>query len=168
MKELSRRAKRMERHHKRKNQPALNLVSLMDIFTILVFFLLVSSSNVQQLHTSKEISLPTSISAAVPKETLVITITARDVLVQGRRVIATSEVIASDDPMIASLVDELNFEAGKSHFSTVEKKVRNVTIIGDKKIPYEVLSKILSSCREAGYTRISFAAVQKSRPKSEG
>ncbi|MBL1260466.1 MAG: biopolymer transporter ExbD [Thiotrichaceae bacterium] len=166
MKEVSRRAKRMERHHKRKKQPGLNLVSLMDIFTILVFFLLVSSSNVQQLHTSKEITLPTSISSAIPKETLVITITARDILVQGRKVAATSDVIASAEPMIAALVDELNFEASKSRFSSTEKKARNVTIIGDRKIPYEVLSKILSSCREANYTKISFAAVQKSRSKS--
>ncbi|MCH8101169.1 MAG: biopolymer transporter ExbD, partial [Proteobacteria bacterium] len=38
------RAKRMEKHHKRnKAMGTLNLVSLMDIFTILVFFLLVNS-----------------------------------------------------------------------------------------------------------------------------
>lgn len=166
MKEVSRRARRMERHHKRKKQPGLNLVSLMDIFTILVFFLLVSSSNVQQLHTSKEISLPTSISTLAPKETLVIAITARDILVQGRRVASTSEVMASVEPLIASLMDELNFEAGKARFSTAEKKARSVTIIGDKKVPYEVLSKILSTCREASYTKISFAAVQKARSKS--
>ncbi len=166
MKEVSRRARRMERHHKRKNQPALNLVSLMDIFTILVFFLLVSSSNVQQLHTSKEIRLPTSIATAVPKETLVITITGKDILVQGRKVALTSDVAASDEPLIASLLGELNFEAGKSQFSKVEKKARSVTIIGDQKTPYEILSKILSTCREANYTKISFAAVQQARSKN--
>ncbi len=53
MMEMSRRARRMERNHKRNKQPALNLVSLMDVFTILVFFLLVSSSNVQQLPKKK-------------------------------------------------------------------------------------------------------------------
>ncbi len=166
MKEVSRRSRRMDRHHKRKKQPGLNLVSLMDIFTILVFFLLVSSSNVQQLHSSKEVKLPTSISAVAPKETLVITITGRDILVQGRKVASISEVALSEDSMIPGLMEELNFEAGKSQFSKVEKKARNVTIIGDQKTPYEVLSKILSTCREADYTRISFAAVQKSRPKS--
>jgi len=166
MKEVSRRAKRMERHHKRKKQPGLNLVSLMDIFTILVFFLLVSSSNVQQLHTSKEIRLPTSVSVAIPKETLVISISGKDILVQGRRVASTSDVAASSEPLIQSLMDELNFEAGKTQFSKVEKKARSVTIIGDQKTPYEVLSKILSTCREANYTKISFAAVQKARSKS--
>ncbi len=166
MKELSRRAKRMERHHQRKKQPGLNLVSLMDIFTILVFFLLVSSSNVQQLHTSKEIRLPTSISTAIPKETLVISVSGQDILVQGRRVASTLDVAASEEPLIQPLMDELNFEAGKAQFSQVEKRARNVTIIGDQKTPYAVLSKILSSCREANYTRISFAAVQKARSKN--
>jgi len=166
MKEMSRRAKRMERHHKRKKQPALNLVSLMDIFTILVFFLLVSSSNVQQLHSSKEVRLPTSVSQSVPKETLVITITGKDLLVQGRRVAVISDIIASPDPLIAELEDELNFEAGKTQLTREQKKARSVTIIGDKKTPYEVLSKVLSTCREADYTKISFAATQKARSKS--
>lgn len=166
MKEVSRRARRMERHHKRKNQPGLNLISLMDIFTILVFFLLVSSSNVQQLHSSKEVKLPTSISKTTPKETLVITITAKDILVQGRKVSTLQEVIDSTEPLIAALVDELKFEAGKAQFSKVDKKKgHSVTIIGDQKTPYQVLSKILSTCREADYTQISFAAMQKARAK---
>lgn len=166
MQEMSRRAKRMARHHKRKKQPPLNLVSLMDIFTILVFFLLVSSSNVQQLHSNKEVRLPTSISKVVPKETLVITITAQDILVQGRRVATISEVIGSPGPLIAGLGEELKFESSKTQFTLTEKKGRSVTIIGDRKTPYEVLSKILSTCREADYTRISFAAMQKPRTKS--
>jgi len=166
MKEVSRRAKRMARHHKRKIQPALNLVALMDIFTILVFFLLVSSSNVQQLPSSKEVVLPTSISKTTPQETLVITITGKDILVQGRRVATISEVLTSPDPLITALTEELIFEASKTQFSEVKKKGRSVTIIGDQKTPYAVLSKILSSCREADYTKISFAALQKSRAKS--
>lgn len=166
MKEVSRRARRMERHHKRRNQPGLNLISLMDIFTILVFFLLVSSSNVQQLHSNKEVKLPTSISQNVPKETLVIAITNKDVLVQGRKVSTLQEIADSPEPLIASLVDELKFEAGKAQFTRVDKKKgHSVTIIGDQKTPYVVLSKILSSCREADYTKISFAATQKARAK---
>ena len=56
---MSRRAKRMDRHHKRnKGRAVLNLVSLMDIFTILVFFLLVNSGEVQVLPNAKALSLP--------------------------------------------------------------------------------------------------------------
>ncbi len=68
---MSRRAKRMERHHQRtKKQASLNMVSLMDIFTILVFFLLVSSSSVQDLPNAKKIKLPESVAQKMPKETV--------------------------------------------------------------------------------------------------
>ena len=56
------RAARMDRHHKRHKQGvSLNLVSLMDIFTILVFFLLVNSSDVEVLPNAKDVQLPESI-----------------------------------------------------------------------------------------------------------
>ena len=55
------RAARMERHHKRhKGGAGINLVSMMDIFTILVFFLLVNSSEVEVLPNAKEFVLPDS------------------------------------------------------------------------------------------------------------
>ena len=54
----SRRARRMERHHKRhKGTPSFNLVSLMDIFTILVFFLLVNSGEGEVLPSTKNVDL---------------------------------------------------------------------------------------------------------------
>ena len=67
----SARAKRMEKHHRRhKSGTALNLVSLMDIFTILVFFLLVSSSEVEVLPNAKDIQLPEAIAQEKAKETV--------------------------------------------------------------------------------------------------
>ncbi len=79
----SKRAKRMEKHHLRNKASGLNLVSLMDIFTILVFFLLVSSSSVQQLPKKKDIRLPTSVAKKVPTETVVIMVSKNNILVQG-------------------------------------------------------------------------------------
>ena len=67
------RAARMERHHKRhKRSTALNLVSLMDIFTILVFFLLVNSSEVQTLPNAKDLVLPESVAEERARETVVV------------------------------------------------------------------------------------------------
>lgn len=167
MKEISRRARRMQRHHNRNKQPALNLVSLMDIFTILVFFLLVSSSNVQQLPNSKDIRLPTSVATKAPRETLVIAITARDILVQGRKVIQIDQVLSSAEILIPDLQKELVFQASKSMLSLVDKtKGRAVTIMGDEKLSYELLRKVLSTCRQANYTQIAFAATQKAKGKA--
>jgi len=160
----SRRAKRMERHHARRKQPALNLVSLMDIFTILVFFLLVSSSNVHQLPKKKDINLPTSIATKAPKETLIISVTQRSILVQGREVAIINRVMQNASPLITGLEKELIFQASKSRVvKSPDGKVKgkSVTIMGDENIPYELLRKILATCREANYTKIAFAAMQK-------
>ena len=59
---MSQRAKRMERRNERgKKTVSLNLVSLMDIFTILVFFLLVNSAQVEVLPNARDLQLPESI-----------------------------------------------------------------------------------------------------------
>ena len=160
----SRRAKRMERHHARRKQPALNLVSLMDIFTILVFFLLVSSSNVQQLPKKKDIHLPTSVATKAPKETLIISVNQKNILVQGREVAIIRQVMADNAPLIAGLEKELKFQASKTRvIKAADGKVKGkaVTIMGDENISYDVLRKILATCREANYTQIAFAAMQK-------
>lgn len=167
MMEMSRRARRMQRHHKRTKQPPLNLVSLMDIFTILVFFLLVSSSNVQQLPNTKDIRLPTSIAKKAPKETLIISITGKEILVQGRKIIEISKIITGDDAIIFDLQKELLFQSTKGMFlNSKNKKGRAVTIMGDENIPYELLRKVLATCRQANYTRIAFAAMQKAQDKT--
>jgi biopolymer transport protein ExbD len=163
---MSKRAKRMERHHAQQKQPGLNLVSLMDIFTILVFFLLVTSSNAQQLPKKKDIRLPTSIAQKAPAETLVIAVSPVNILVQGREVALIDDVIQDPSPRIAGLEKELLFQASKARIvKTADGKVKGkpVTIMGDENIPYEVLRKILATCREANYTHIAFAAIQKSK-----
>lgn len=160
----SRRAKRMERHHARRKQPALNLVSLMDIFTILVFFLLISSSNVHQLPKKKDIHLPTSIATKVPKETIIISVTQKRILVQGREVAIIKSVMQDASSLIPSLEKELNFQASKSRIvKSADGKIKGkaVTIMGDESIPYELLRKILATCRQTNYTKIAFAAMQK-------
>jgi len=165
MMNMSRRAKRMEKHHARRNQPTLNLVSLMDIFTILVFFLLVSSSSVQQLPKKKDIHLPTSVAIKAPRETLIIAITQRNIIVQGREVAVIEQVMRNASPRIKSLEKELLFQFSKSAaVKTADGKIKGkaVTIMGDENIHYELLRKILATCREANYTHIAFAAMQKS------
>lgn len=162
---MSRRARRMERNHKRNKQGALNLVSLMDIFTILVFFLLVSSSNVQQLPNSKDISLPTSVAEKAPKETIIIAITQDSIIVQGNKVSNINDALADNKTLIPGLEQELKFQSSKSLAVTQPGKGRSITIMGDENVPYQLLRKILATCRQTNYTHIAFAAVQKAKGK---
>lgn len=157
MQEASRRARRMERHHKMAKQSPLNLVSLMDIFTILVFFLLVNSSNTQQLPSNKDLTLPTSIAKKTPAETLVIVITKTEVLVQGRKVADLASISAGDKDDIPALKTELDFMSANSSQSSNGK---SITIMGDENISYDIVRKILTTCQQANYTNIAFAATQ--------
>ncbi|NOX76444.1 MAG: biopolymer transporter ExbD [Gammaproteobacteria bacterium] len=162
----SRRAKRMSRHHARtKRGASLNMVSLMDIFTILVFFLLVSSSSVKDLPNAKQIQLPESISDQLPKENVVIMVSETDIVVQGRKVASVKDVNKSSVLEIKPLRKELERLANRSVVTTLPdgKPVpREVTIMGDKKIPFELLKKIMLTCTKANYGNISLAVLRKS------
>ena len=164
--EMSRRAKRMERHHKRSNRRvAINLVSLMDIFTILVFFLLVNSSEVNVLPSTKTIQLPESVAEQKPKETLFIIVTDSSLIVQGRPVAEISDVLNKESEIIVALKTELEYQASRSALPEGEEIRREITILGDKTIPYKLLKKIMVTCNSVNYSDIKLAV---SRKTSEG
>ncbi len=151
----------MQRHHKRGKGGAINLVSLMDIFTILVFFLLVNSSDVQNVPNTKEIKLPESIAEQRPKETLFIMVSEKDLLVQGRPVVEVDEILASEDNIIAALKQELEYQASRSNIPAEQEARREITILGDKRIPYRLLKKIMITCNSVNYNNISLAVSKK-------
>lgn len=163
-KKLTGRQKRQLHFKSLHARSGLNLVSLMDIFTILVFFLLVNSG-AQQLPSTHDVKLPTSTSSIKPKENLILTITKTDIVVAGRKVASLSDVI-KDKPgqVIPGLESELKFQATNSQLSNVDaQKQHAVTIMGDENIPYKILSKVLATCRKANYTHIDFAAYQEKK-----
>lgn len=167
---MSRRARRMERQHQKSRTPALNLVSLMDIFTILVFFLLVNSSSTQQLPSNKDLRLPSSVSQNVPEDTLTIAITERDILIQGVSVAKVEQALTASGDTIESLKAELLFLSGQNTSVTPANaeaaEQRSIMIMGDENISYALIKKILTTCQEANYTRIAFAATQIAKAKN--
>ena len=163
----SRRTKRMECHHKRRKDrtASLNMVSLMDIFTILVFFLLVTSSDTNTLPSSKSLELPASTTDKVPKKTLVIMVNSDNILINGKTIIPVKEAINNGK----SIVPELALTLVKFAKKEDQKKKRyDITIMGDKKIPYKLLKKIMVTCAGTKYANISLAVVQKNseQPKA--
>ncbi len=156
-------AKRMERTHKRsKQQTKLNLVSLMDIFTILVFFLLVNSSEVEVLQNNKEIVLPTSVADKKPENNLIVMVSKDDILVGGRKITDVSLALKSDSNEIDALKKELVHLASLKPYRTPEEeeKGREITIMGDETIPYKLLKKIMTTCAKSDYRNISLAVSQ--------
>jgi len=157
----SRRMKRMSRSKKR--VAGLSLVSLMDVFTILVFFLLTNSASNEVLSNPKEITLPDSVVESKPRETIIIFVSPEAVLLQGEAVMKTSELLASKKDIIirlrTKLLQQKDKVIGTSTKSAVESK--EVTLLADKKIPFKALKKIMSTSTSAGYGKISLAVIQK-------
>ena len=166
---MSRRAKRMERHHKRsKATPGFNLVSLMDIFTILVFFLLVNSGEGEVLPSAKDVALPESISEQKPRQNIVVMVTDREILVQGSRILRVSNIPNDGKLTIQPLKYALEAKNKRRIIKTSGKKTAppEVTIMGSKEIPYQLLKKVMATCTEAGFGKISLAVLQKPAQES--
>lgn len=158
---MSRRAMRMERAHKRSNQAGgLNLTALMDIFTILVFFLMVNQSEVK-VQNEDDIKLPASLADAQPEEQVTLLVTKTDILVQGRSVVDTATALAEEGEVISALTKELEYLASRTPVATnAIDESRPITIMGDKDIAYSLLKKVMNTCAKATFNQISLAVDQ--------
>ena len=158
----SRRIKRMSRN--RVKITKMNLTSLMDVFTILVFFLLVNSGSVEVVEAPKDVTLPESLVESKPRETVVISISADEVLVQGRLVAFVDDILSDKDGAVEPINARLA-ELKESVIGINTKAVagsQEVTILADRSVPFTVVKTIMSTCTAEGYENVSLAVVQKS------
>ena len=156
----SMRARRMARNHRRMNTAEkLTLVPIIDIFTMLLFFLMVNTGNVEVLELDKTIKLPDSTAEKRAEESLLIKINAEDIIVQGRKVASVADVLAANDDVIVVLQKELDLWAARKIEVNAEEKARGhaVTIMGDQKVPYRLLKRVMTTCAQADFRDISLA-----------
>jgi len=172
---------RMSQRRKRlkNSRPAtLNLVSLMDIFTILVFFLMVNSSEVEVLELEANIKLPDSSALQRPEERLLILVNADDLIVQGTKIASIDTLMMSEsetipelrdalvshlkmqaegvlDPLVKVSLDQSSSDQGTAN--QVSSNQRAVTIMGDRELPYQLLKRIMLTCQRADFTHIALA-----------
>ena len=157
----TRRIKRMSRN--RKKIAKMNLTSLMDVFTILVFFLLVNSGSVELVDSPKDVKLPESREETKPRETVVVSVSPEDVLVQGKLVAKVSDIlegqVGSMDPLAARLAELKKSVIGPATLSVADS--REVSVLADKTVPFIVVRRIMSACTGQGYENVSLAVIQK-------
>jgi biopolymer transport protein ExbD len=157
---------RIKRHRKRQHAAHganhMTLVPFIDMLMILVVFLLVHTSDVEVLPNTKNISIPESIADKKPRPSVVVMITKGELLVDGRVIATVPEVIAATDPVILPLKQALQAQADTvlQDAAKQEIKDREVTILGDRTTPYSVLRKVMATCTEAEYGKVSLAVVE--------
>jgi biopolymer transport protein ExbD len=154
--------RRAERRTRNTSSVDLNLVSLIDIFTILIFFLLINTGVADVLPSSKAIKLPESTAEKLPRETVVVMVSQSEIVVDGRKVASVDEVTRMEGDLIPGLKAELDLLASRQVIraeNAAQKKA--ITIMGDKEIPYRLLRKVMVTCARADFTDVSFAVQQK-------
>jgi len=167
---------RIKRHRKRANKVEggshMTLVPFIDMLTILVVFLLVHTSDVDVLPNTKNISIPESISDKKPRPTVVVMITKEDLLVDGRSVATVADLLRSDETVIQPLKKALQGQADRvlADAAKDDIKEREVTILGDRATPYSILRKVMATCTDAEYGKVSLAVIERERsqPVSAG
>jgi len=141
------------------------LVPFIDMMTILVVFLLAHTAEVDILPNTKNISIPQSLSERKPDAAVVVMVTKDSVFVDGKLVGSIADLVANPGPVFAplktALMSQNDLALGAAQKNDISK--REVTIMGDKSTPYSVLKKIMLTCSDAEYGKVSFAVVERER-----
>ncbi|HEX6721042.1 MAG TPA: biopolymer transporter ExbD, partial [Burkholderiaceae bacterium] len=154
--------KRAARKQRNKQELDMNLVSLIDIFTILIFFLLSSATEVETLPSYRAVKLPESTADAQPKETIVVLVSGTEIVVDGRKVADVADVMKASDDVIPTLKAELELLSKRQVIREKNQALKTaVTIMGDKDIPYRLLRKVMVTSARANFTDVSFAVRQR-------
>ncbi len=154
----------------------LNITAMMDMMTIILVFLLKSyAASAISLTQSEEVKPPISSTRAVPKDTVAVTITPRDILVGDRVVVqlVNGQVPAAmlDGRLVKPLdqafrreVDKLKLIASRNPSAPFSHEL---SVIGDRRIPYDLLLTVLYTAGQAELENYRFVVLQKGEP-SEG
>lgn len=167
---MSGRALRMAQHHARNRADAqLNLIPLIDILSVMVAFLLVYSTEVEVIQNSKGIEIPQSIAQTTPKQSVVVMITKTDLFVQGEFITTVADIRSDKSALVGPLRDALKrpLLVGKE-MTERDLAQREITIMADKSLPYDVLKRVMATCTDADYGKISLAVIQKEKPVATG
>lgn len=142
---------------------SLNLTSLMDVFTILVLYLLVNQGTGTEVTPPDSIKLPDSIVEMTPRKTLVLAVDKVAIYIDNQPVAMVADIMDSKQDNIESVrVEMMRIRNETANLSAeAEANSKEVTIASDRNVPFKVLKKLMSTSSNAGYTKISLAVNQK-------
>jgi len=157
----------MQRNHDRaKKQAPFNIVSLMDIFTILVFFLLVNASDPTVLPNAKGIEMPQSMAEKKPRVSVVLMLSKDDISLQGEKVVSSDDITGNKKADVQKLQIALQEEILKVQGGIEEGEKKEITIMGDKGVPFSLIKQVMQICSSAGFEQISLSVIQRESTKA--
>ncbi len=151
----------------------IQITSMVDMFVILLVFLLKSFSTSPVIISPKEgLRLPESTSPADPVDVLKMVVSTDGVFVEDKKVITfkngtiAKEDIDSNDPQFVRKL----FEALDEHAKLAKSisKVNDafefdgkILVQADRTLPYDLLKRVMYTSMMAGYSDVKFAVVSR-------
>ena len=168
---------------KRETSASLDLTAMVDMFTVLVVFLLQNySATGEIIYIPKEVTLPKASSVKELKPALVVTVSSKEVLLDRTPVATFEEVqaLGPDNWMIPALYENVKLALEKAkaeHDSKLQNRIRNVmqgeqgaateeivwdkvTIQADKGVDVLTVKKVMATVKEAGAGQMNFAVTK--------
>ena len=139
----------------------LNLIPLIDVMSVLVAFLLIYTADVENVQNTKNIEVPHSTSETQAQQSVVVMITKEHLFVQGELVADLASVNASSEPLVEPLRRVLDRPMLLGNAGSAGKATREVTVIADKSLPFDLVRKVMATCTATTYGKISLAVLQK-------
>lgn len=170
----SRRARRIERRNKRLSHgEKLTLISMVDILTALLTFLLANSVALHNPPKPGNLELPQSTASQQPDAIHRVTITRDAIMVHEHAVISIDQALAGEKDTIPALTAALQQSAPAASAQTASANDNDqptqphsrgtMTIIADKRLPYKLIRKVMLTCTQANYPQISLVVMQKAQ-----
>jgi biopolymer transport protein TolR len=144
-----------------REEAELNLIPLIDVMSVLVAFLLIYTADVEIVQNTKGVEIPQSSAETHPQQSVVVMITKEHVFVQGELVTDIASVTASQTPLVEPLRRVLDRPMLLSEGGPGANAMREVTVIADKSLPFELVRKVMATCTATTYGKISLAVLQK-------
>ncbi len=139
----------------------LNLIPLIDVMSVLVAFLLIYTADVTVVQNTKDVEIPQSTADTQAQQSVVVMITKDQLFVQGELVAELADVNASSEPLVEPLRQVLGRPMLLGDGGATGKATREVTVIADKSLPFDLVRKVMATCTATTYGKISLAVLQK-------
>ena len=149
------------RSARQQHEAELNLIPLIDVMSVLVAFLLIYTADVANVQNNKDVEIPQSTADTQAQQSVVVMITKDHVFVQGELVADVADVNASSEPLVEPLRRVLDRPMLLGSGGEAGKATREVTVIADKSLPFELVRKVMATCTATTYGKISLAVLQK-------
>lgn len=156
---------RIKKHYTSSGSQKLNLTSMMDMFTIILVFLLKTYATEGQLiHPSESLELPKSTIQTPPETALDLVVSNESIVLNNKRIVDLASVKKEKGFVIRALRKELLFHAREAKKMEQQHGVPfsgKVTIQGDKSIEYRDLIKVMATCGASEYPNMRLVVYQK-------